>query len=66
MNILNSNFWVVTKPTNRSVFVDICFKSDWKGIQAQFLGGLTLDQIHGIFTDEAEATRTANELLASR
>lgn len=66
MNIVNSVFWIVTKPTNRSVLIDICFKSDWKGMQLQFLGGLTFDQIHGIFTDEAEAIRTAGELLASR
>ena len=66
MNILQAPFWVVTKPTPRSVLIDICFKSDWRGIEAQFKGGLTFEQIHGIYTGEAEAIRNAGELLAER
>jgi len=64
MNIIKSVFWVVTKPTELSQLVDICFQSTWQEMQQQFLGGLKSEQIHGIYTDEAEALQVAGELLA--
>ena len=66
MNILNEKFWVVTKPTMRSVIEDILFKSDWQHIQMQFAGGLTHEQIVGIYTDPAEAILAAQKLMDER
>lgn len=56
-------FWIVTKPTKVSTLGDILFKSDVHGLQLQFLGGLKSENIHGIYTDEAEAKQEAEKLL---
>lgn len=42
---------------------DICFQSDVHGLRLQFLGGLKSENIHGIYTDEAEAKQEAEKLL---
>ena len=56
-------FWIVTKPTAVSTMQDICFQSDIHGLQLQFLGGLKSENIHGIYTKEAEAKQEAEKLL---
>ena len=66
MNILNKYFWVVTKPTEFCEFMDVCFKSDFLRLQAQFKGGLTFEEIEGIYTEEAEATKSAKALIRKR
>lgn len=63
MNILDKPFWVVTQPTPASEFNDICFECTFAGLKFQYLGGLQTSDIHGIYTSEAEATRTAIRLL---
>ncbi len=63
MNILPQPFWVVTKPTPRSVMEDICNESSFGRLYLQFLGGLRYSQIHGIYTSHAEAEREAQKLL---
>ena len=56
-------FWVVVKPTHNSIYEDICFEVDVPGFCRQFLGGLTAEEVYGIYTDEAPARRDANKLL---
>ena len=63
VNILNTPFWVVTKPSPVSELVDICFECTFARLQLQYLGGLRPADIHGIYTGEGEATRTAMWLL---
>ena len=58
--------WIVTKPTKESDFYDICFKSDMRSLNMQFLGGLSYKEIAGVFTEESEAARLANDLLYER
>ena len=63
MNIINLPFWVVLYPTRESTFADVCFKSSWREMERQFRGGLTEEQIAGIYNDESEALREAGYLL---
>ncbi len=61
-----NKFWVVTKPTKNSELADILFNSDIKGMQNQFLGGLTKAEIVGIYSTKSEAERIARKLLAKK
>ena len=61
-----NKFWVVTKPTRKSELVDILFNSDIKGMQNQFLGGLTESEIVGMYSTKSEAEKIARKLLAKR
>jgi len=65
-NLINTPLWYVTKPTRLSELADICFKANLSDLAKQFKGGLDPEAIVAIFADEAEAMRTAGELLASR
>lgn len=57
-------FWVVTQPTSlETEFADICFLTDWKGIERQFKGGLAADDIIKVFDDEMEARTEAARIL---
>ena len=57
------NFWIVLKPDNESLLVDILFKTDIKGFILQVLGGLRAKEIHGIWTTKKEAKKQAIYLL---
>ena len=63
MNQLPPRFYVVTKPRRLSVKIDILFETDLPGLELQFKGGLTAEEIHGIYTKSAEANREADRLL---
>lgn len=56
-------FWIVTKPTRKSVLQDICFATDIIGIGLQYLGGLKPDEVLGMFTSEKEAEDMAKSEL---
>jgi hypothetical protein len=66
MNIIHQPFWVVTKPTPRSVLGDICWESDFKRIALQYKGGLLYSDIYGIYTSHSEAVHAAYKLLENR
>lgn len=63
-------FWVVTKPTAHSELNDILFESTLNqskgGMELQFKGGLTSDQIVGIYTEYEEAKKEAEKLMNAR
>ena len=59
MQITKIKIWVVTKPRPESVIEDICFGTDIKGLRFQFLGGLTEEEILGIYTTQEEAKEAA-------
>jgi len=61
-----NNFWIVTKPSNVSTFGDICFRSNIRDLQKQFLGGLLAEDIHGVYTHKGEAITEASHLLGAR
>lgn len=60
------NFWVVTKPTPKSLLADICFETTPRGLAFQILGGLKPGEIHGMYTDGLEASEVATSLLIQR
>jgi len=57
-------FWVVIKPTKKSVLLDIVFLRDVKGMGLQYLGGLKPSEIYGTYTLKSEAYKIAKKLLA--
>jgi hypothetical protein len=59
-------FWVVTRPTENSELVDICFECGFAGLMRQVLGGLTEDEIVGVYADEEQAKEAAAKLLGER
>ena len=59
-------FWVVTTPTKNSELEDILFKTDIKGMQNQFLGGLTKEDIVGIYSTKTEAEKIAKNLMGKK
>jgi hypothetical protein len=56
-------FWVVLKPWPTSEPVDLCFASTFGKLMHQVRGGLTNDEIAGIYLDEKDATKAAMRLL---
>ena len=52
-------FWVVTMPAKRSTAGDICFETDWQGIENQFRGDLKADDIRAVYDNEDEAKEHA-------
>jgi hypothetical protein len=56
-------FWVVTRPSEVSELVDILFPCTFERLLLQGRGGLTEDEIVGIYADETEAKEAATELL---
>lgn len=63
---LIKELWIVTKPGAESIFEDVCFKTDFKGLRNLFLGGLKPEEIEAVFTTEGEATALAKKLLAAK
>lgn len=59
-------FWIVTKPTRLSVLIDICFETTPAGLARQGAGGLKPEDIHGMYTTQAEALTEAQALLDAR
>ena len=59
-------FWIVTIPTRRSTIGDICFETDWQGIENQFRGGLKADEIRAVYDNEGEAKEHAGKLIRWR
>ncbi len=56
-------FWVVTMPARRSTIGDICFETDWMGIENQFRGGLKAENIREVYDNEEKAKEHAEKLL---
>ena len=59
-------FWVVVRPTGLSELGDICFECDFRRYALQIRGGLDEETIVGVYVDEQEAKRVAEELLRER
>ena len=55
--------WIVTKPTPDSELSDILFETDMEGLERQFRGGLTPEEIFAVYIDEGEASIDAIMLL---
>lgn len=58
--------WIVTRPTKESVLADILFECDIDKLQKQFAGGLTANEILGIYVKPKEAEAVAMEALQER
>lgn len=58
-----TKFWVVTIPTKESTLQDICFECDLKGLALQFKGGLSPDDIIGMYPSKENARYVANNEL---
>lgn len=68
------NFWVVTEPSdawdydflvNYLEISDICFRTGYRTLMVQSLGGLKPRQLLGVFSDEAEAKKYAAVVVAA-
>jgi len=59
-------FWIVTRPTPRSLRSDVCFQTDFAGLVLQFKGGLDPADVVGVSTEEGEAEALAERLLRER
>ncbi len=59
-------FWLVTRPSQVSGMSDICFACDWPRLALQFAGGLRPEDILAAFTDAADATDFAADVLKTR
>ena len=60
---LPEQFYIVTKPSPVSTMEDICFACTFERLMLQVRGGLTEDEIVGIYADETEARQAAGRLL---
>lgn len=68
----NDKFWVVSKPSkqwdldflsNYLTIEDICFRTCYRGLMTQALGGLTPSHVVGIFVSEKPAKVYAEQIL---
>ena len=59
-------FWIVTMPATRSTVGDICFETDWSGLENQFHGGLKAEDIRAVYDNEDEAKEHAEKLIRWR
>lgn len=59
-------FYVVTKPYPNDVLEDIFFAADWRSIVLHFRGGLSSDDIIGVYADRSEALNVAKSALHRR
>ena len=59
-------FWVVTYPTENSELADIVFDADVFDFHLQIAGGLTGDEIEGLYNNKAKAMKVAKKLLEDR
>jgi hypothetical protein len=60
------SFWIVTMPAARSAVGDICFETDWVGLENQFRGGLKAEEIRAVYDNEEEAKQHAAKLIRWR
>lgn len=56
-------FWVVTRPGITTRIIDIMFEADMKKMYYQFMGGLQLEEIAGIYKSKSKAKKLATDLL---
>lgn len=56
-------FWIVTKPTEHSTVLDICFNTDAKGLILQGRGGLDPEDILLTTSDEFYALTFALDVI---
>jgi hypothetical protein len=60
---LPETFWVVTRPSQVSTLDDICFACNFERLMLQTRGGLSEDEIAGIYAEEGEARKAAARLV---
>jgi len=66
MNIVGKTWWFVTKPTQMSELIDVCFECDIESIMLQTLGGLLPENLVGMYSNPEEATAQATLLIQER
>jgi len=59
-------FWIVTMPARRLTIGDICFETEWQGLENQFRGGLKASEIRAVYDNEEEAKEHAGKLIRWR
>jgi len=57
------SFWIVTRPTKVSTVGDICFMASAESLLVQGKGGLSPDEIFGMYLDGVEAETVAKDLI---
>jgi len=57
------SFWIVTRPTKISVLEDICFMASAESLLVQGKGGLSPEEIFGMYLDGKEAKEVAKDLI---
>lgn len=60
------SFWVVTKPSDKSMVADILFESTLIQMANQYRGGLRESDVIGFYKDAAKAKRKARALLDAK
>jgi len=60
------SIWIVTRPTQVSTLADIVFQTSVPLLANQFRGGLSADDIMGVYLNEQEARAVGASLLAGR
>ena len=58
-------FHVITHPTPVSTLGDICFETDWIGLELQFRGGLKASDIYAVYGNKDDAWTAAARLLSA-
>ena len=56
--------WIVTRPTQVSTLADLVFQTSVPLLEKQFRGGLSPDDIMGVYLNEQEARAVGASLLA--
>ena len=56
-------FFIVTKPNKKSTIDDVVFESDVFHFANQIRGGLTFEEVVGIYKQKSDARRRGTELL---
>ena len=57
---------MVTMPTRHAKAEDICFETDWQGLENQFRGGLKAEDIRAVYDNKDEAKEHAEKLIRWR
>ena len=58
-------FWILTRPTHNSTIEDIVFETDIEGLYMQIAGGLTCEEIIGIYVEDTEAFKDGYLMIMS-
>jgi hypothetical protein len=61
-----ARMWLVTRPTAKSEFCDVCWECDWTELGNCFRGGLEGSQVVGLYHSHRQAKAVAQSLLAVR